>query len=49
MTRGDLVTVAVQGDQGKPRPAFVVPTLGARRTDTGSGVADRRGQPAAQP
>ena len=24
MTRGDLVTVALQGDQGKPRPALVV-------------------------
>ena len=24
MRRGDLVTVALQGDQGKPRPALVV-------------------------
>ncbi len=24
MTRGDLVTVALQGDQGKPRPALVL-------------------------
>lgn len=24
MTRGDLVTVALQGDMGKPRPALVV-------------------------
>lgn len=24
MTRGDLVTVALQGEQGKPRPALVV-------------------------
>lgn len=24
MTRGDLVTVAVQGDFGKPRPALVI-------------------------
>jgi mRNA interferase MazF len=24
VTRGDLVTVALQGDQGKPRPALVV-------------------------
>jgi mRNA interferase MazF len=24
MTRGDLVTIAVQGDFGKPRPALVV-------------------------
>ena len=24
MTRGDLVTVALQGDHGKPRPALVI-------------------------
>lgn len=24
MTRGDLVTVAMQGDLGKPRPALVI-------------------------
>lgn len=24
MTRGDLVTIAVQGDYGKPRPALVI-------------------------
>ena len=24
MRRGDLVTVALQGDQGKPRPALIV-------------------------
>jgi mRNA-degrading endonuclease toxin of MazEF toxin-antitoxin module len=24
VTRGDRVTVALQGDQGKPRPALVV-------------------------
>lgn len=24
MTRGDLVTVALQGEQGKPRPALIV-------------------------
>jgi len=26
MRRGDLVTVALQGDLGKPRPALVVPS-----------------------
>ena len=26
MRRGDLVTVALQGEQGKPRPALVVQT-----------------------
>lgn len=26
MKRGDIVTVALQGEQGKPRPALLVPS-----------------------
>ncbi len=28
MTRGDLVTVAMEGDYGKPRPAVIVQAVG---------------------
>ncbi|TXH06740.1 MAG: type II toxin-antitoxin system PemK/MazF family toxin [Candidatus Moraniibacteriota bacterium] len=36
MRRGDLVTVAVQGDYGKPRPALVIQSdvFGAMRSRT---------------
>lgn len=33
MKRGDIVTVALQGDQGKPRPAVIVETDRLAPTD----------------
>jgi mRNA interferase MazF len=34
MKRGDIVTVALQGDHGKPRPAVVIESDRLRPTDT---------------
>lgn len=34
MIRGDLVTVALQGDHGKPRPALVIQSDLFRNTET---------------
>ena len=34
MIRGDLVTVALQGDHGKPRPALVIQSDLFRDTET---------------
>lgn len=34
MTRGDLVTVAISGDFGKPRPALVIQSDSFRETGT---------------
>lgn len=34
MKRGDLLTIALQGDYGKPRPAVVVQNDGASSTDS---------------
>lgn len=34
MTRGDIISVAVQGDYGKPRPAVVVQTDLVPHTDS---------------
>lgn len=34
MTRGDLITVAVSGDYGKPRPALVIQSDSLLETDS---------------